>query len=142
MKTAVFIIVGYLAVNIGIWSLSMLASLGALPSFGTQGTIDPTSIADLFSINQFTIIAGGVGGAVTGILAMVTRSYALSGAVLLCWIVGVLFRPISDIFTGLPRLVTNILPPEIGWIAQIITAFTAFAFFIFIVEILGGRDIL
>lgn len=142
MKTAVFIIVGYLAVNVAIWTLSTLASLGALPTFGTEGTITPEGIGSLFALDQFTVITGVVGGAVTGILAMITRSYALSGAVLLCWIVGVLIRPITDIFTGLPRLVTSILPPEIAFVGQIITAFTAFAFFIFIVEVLGGRDIL
>lgn len=131
---------GYFCINAAIWTLATLSILTL-----TRAPVhDPTAIQNLFSLDIFTAITGVVGGAVIGILALMTRSYALSTGVLLLWIVGIILTPVRDIFVGLPVLLNAIFAdaPVVGTVvSQVIVAFGALMLFIFIVEILAGRDI-
>lgn len=123
--------------------MNMLALAGILPNLtNTQPTVDPTNIASMFNFSVFTAVTGIVGGATIGILALVTRSYALGSGVLVLWIVGIVFKPLQDIFIGLPNLVKALLPTQIWWISEIVIAFSALAIFAFFVEIITGKDIL
>lgn len=134
------LILGYFCINAAIWTLNMLA---ILPIY-REATMDPSNILSLFSLDVFTAITGAVGGVVITILALMTRSYALSTGVLLLWIVGIMFKPIQDVFVGLPYLLEQIFAeaPYVGLvISQVIVAFAAVLLFTFIVEILAGRDI-
>lgn len=136
------LIIAYLCINLGIWTLTMLSNLGVMPHFmNTQAIVDPTNIQNMFSFSVFSAVTGVVGGATIGILAMVTRSYALGGGVLVLWIVGILFKPIQDIFIGLPNLVRAILPSEIWFVSEIVVAFSALVLFAFFVELITGKDI-
>lgn len=139
---AIGIVYGYFCINAAIWSLSILAAIGVFPSFGREPIINPTDMGAMFSLNTFTVVTGFVGGAAIGILALVTRNVALGGGVLVLWIVGIIIKPIQDIFIGLPLLIQRILPPEIWFVSQIVVAFAGFIFFIFIVEVILGRQIL
>lgn len=138
MKNYAFLVFGYLCVNAAIWTLNMAA---LLPAY-REPIMDPSSMATLFSLDVFAAVTGIVGGAVIGILALMTKSYALSGGVLILWIIGVLFRPIQDIFVGLPYLLEAVLPPGIAWFSQVVVGFSAVILFLFIVGIIAGRDIL
>jgi len=120
-----------------IWTLNVAA---ILPIYREPIT-DPSNLANLFSLNTFTAITGIVGGAVIGILAIITRSYMLSTGVLLLWIIGVLFKPIQDIFIGLPYLVEAVLPSSVWFISQVFVAFSALILFMFFVEIVAQREI-
>lgn len=116
---------------------------GILP-ITREAIVDAADITGMFSLDIFTVITGIVGGGVIGILAMITRSYALSAGVIVLWVMGVVLKPIRDIFVGLPRLVNTLLSesPTIGTIvSQVVVAFGALLLFLFIVEILLGRDI-
>lgn len=132
------LIFGYFAINMAIWSLSMA---GILPNYTREAIIGPAGFQGLFSLDTFSIVTGIVGGSVIGVLAMITRSYALSTGVLILWLVGVLLRPIRDIFIGLPRLVEAVLPPAVWFVSEIIVAFAALILFVFIVEVIAGRPI-
>lgn len=131
---------GYFCVNSAIWTLATLSLLTL-----TRAPVhDPTAIQGLFSLDIFTAITGVIGGAVIGILALMTRSYALSTGVLLLWIVGVVLTPVREIFIGLPILLNAIFAdiPAVGVVvSQVIVAFGALLLFVFIVEILAGREI-
>jgi len=120
-----------------IWTLNVAA---ILPIYREPIT-DPSNLANLFSLNTFTAITGIVGGAVIGILAIITRSYMLSTGVLLLWIIGVLFKPIQDIFIGLPYLVEAVLPSSVWFISQVFVGFSALILFMFFVEIVAQREI-
>lgn len=136
------LVIAYMCINAGIWTLNMLALLGVLPNLtNTQPIVDPTNMASMFNFNVFTAVTGLVGGATIGILAMVTRSYALGSGVLILWIVGIIFKPIQDIFIGLPNLISALLPSEIWFVSEIVVAFSALVMFAFFVEIITGKDI-
>lgn len=138
---AISLIYGYFVVNLAIWSISTLALLTTVG----QPVISPGNITSLFSLDAFTVLTGLVGGGVIGILAMVTRNYALSTGVLVLWIMGILIKPIRDIFVGLPLLINTVFAQS-GAVAtvvsQIVVAFASFTLFMFIVEVVMGRDIL
>lgn len=135
------LIFAYFCINMAIWTLNLL---GLLPT-ALEATIDPSSVEGLFNLTTFAGITGVVGGATIGIASLVTRSYALGTGVLLIWIVGILFKPISDVFTGLPRLTSAVLAPAGTLVSQAVgqvtTAFAAIILFIFIVEVIAGRQI-
>jgi hypothetical protein len=133
------LIFGYLCINAAIWTLK-LANI--LPDFGIEAPMDPSNILTMFSLNTFTAITGVVGGAVIGILTLMTRSYALGTGVLMLWIVGVIFKPIQDIFVGLPFLLQAFLPPSVWFLSQPIVAFGGLVLFFFIVEVIAGREII
>lgn len=136
------LIFAFMAVNLAIFTANCLSTAGVLPSFGQEPIVDPNNFLNMFNLNVFTVLTGVVGGAVIGVLAMLTRSYALSGGVLILWIVGIVFKPIQDIFIGLPLLVKALLPSSIWFLSEIIVAFCALTLFVFIVEIIAGREIL
>lgn len=131
------LVFGYLCVNAAIWVLNMA---GILPVYGAAQA-NPTTIADWFDFTVFAAVVGTVGGVVIGILALMTKSYALSTGVLLLWVVGVLFKPIQDIFVGLPYLLNAILPSQVWFVTQAFVAFSALILFVFFVEIIAGRPI-
>lgn len=131
---------GYFCINAAIWTLSALSIF----TLTRAPVVDPNAIGNLFSLDIFTVITGAVGGAVIGILALMTKSYALSTGVLLLWIVGIILTPIRDVFVGLPVLLNTLLadiPAVASVISQVIVAFGALMLFIFVVEILAGREI-
>lgn len=111
--------------------------------FGTpwQAVVDPTNLTTLFDISVFTGVASLVGGGVVAILAMITKNYALSGGVLILWIVGLIIKPLQNITLGLPVLLNAIIPAPISWLSQVFIALSALSLFVFVVEILAGREI-
>lgn len=134
---ALALILGYLCVNAAIWVLSMASILPV----GGVGPADPSNFTSWFDISVFSVTAGVVGGGIITLLALITKSYALGTAVLVLWVLGVVFQPIYYIFAGLPFLLNAILPPEIWFITQAFVGLSAFLFFVFFVGIIAGRDI-
>lgn len=137
MKPSYFLVLGYLVVNLSIWIVSTANILLG----GVASTINPAEISSWFNLSIFAGIVGAVGGVVIGILALITKSYALSTGVLLLWVIGVLFKPISDIFVGLPYLINAFLPPDVWFVTQALVGLAAFCLFVFFVGIIAGRDI-
>lgn len=135
------LIFGYFVINMAIWTLN---TSGILPLYANEPIVNPSAFESLFSLDVFTVVTGIVGGGVVTVMALITRSYALSSGVLILWLVGVLLKPIQDVFVGLPKLVNSILiqAPTIGFIvSEIVTAFAAFILFMFVVEVIAGRQI-
>lgn len=132
------LIFGYFVINMAIWTLN---TSGILPLYSTEPILNPSGIEALFSLDVFTVVTGIVGGGVVTVMALITRSYALSTGVLILWIVGVLLKPIRDIFVGLPLLVQSLLPPDLWFFSQVVVAFASFVLFMFVVEVIAGRQI-
>lgn len=137
-RVAMALVFGYFCINAAIWSVSML---GILPLYARDPITTPDEISTWFALDVFTLATGVVGGTAIGILAFITKAYTWSTGVLICWIVGLLLRPLQAIFIGLPKLIEGIVPPEISWVTSIISGFAAFILFILFVEIIGGKDI-
>lgn len=136
------LIIAYLCINAGIWTVNLISLAGVLPNItNQQPTVDPTNIANMFNFNMFSAVTGVVGGVTIGILAMVTRNTAIGGGVLVLWVIGVLFKPIQDIFIGLPNLVTALLPSELWFVAEIVVGFSALILFAFFVELITGHGV-
>lgn len=134
------LIFGYFCINLAIWTLNIASIL----TITREPVVDPSNVSSLFALDAFTVLTGIVGGGVVGVLAMLTRSYALSSGVLILWIMGIVLKPIRDIFVGLPLLVESVLsesPVIAGVVSQVVVAFAALLFFIFVIEIIAGRDI-
>lgn len=132
------LIFGYFVINMAIWTLN---TSGILPAYSSEPVVNPSGFEALFSLDVFTVVTGIVGGGVVTVMALLTRSYALSTGVLILWLVGVLLKPIRDIFVGLPLLVESMLPPEVWFISEVVVAFAAFVLFMFVVEVIAGRQI-
>lgn len=134
------LIFGYFCINLAIWTINIAQILAVT----RQPIIDPANMTSIFSLDTFTVLTGIVGGGVIGVLAMITKSYALSTGVLILWIMGIVLTPIRDIFVGLPLLIQTVFAEWslVGSIvSQVVVAFSALLFFVFIVEVILGRDI-
>lgn len=138
---ATSLVFGYFCINIAIWTINVLGVI----TLSREAIIDPTGLGALFDISAFTILTTLVGGATTAIIGILTRNVALSSGVLILWVFGIIFRPIQDVFVGLPRLVSAIFAeaPALGTvISQVVVAFSAFIFFMFLAEVVMGRDLI
>lgn len=132
------LIFGYFAINMAIWTVS---TAGILSTYSYEAIVSPSGFEALFSLNVFTVVTGIVGGGVITIMTLITKSYALGTGVLILWLVGVILKPVNDLVIGLPRLIEGILPSEVWFISEVVVAFAALILFIFIVEVIAGRQI-
>jgi len=101
--------------------------------------INPFDISNQFSLVIFTAISAG--GGILGLIAVYTRQYTFAAGMLLLWVVGLL-APIAQWFLiGAPIILAAILPSEISYISYVVSAFFAFIFFMFMIEIASQRQI-
>lgn len=135
------LVFGYFVINLAIWTLN----LTGLFAVGSEPIVSPSNMNSLFSLDVFTGVAGAVGGGIIMILGLMTRNAALSTGALLLWIVAIILRPLQDIVLGLPKLMSMIFAafgPTINYIfTSVFVALSGLMLFIFVVEILAGREI-
>lgn len=99
-------------------------------------------ITDLTATFSLTVFAGlGIGGALIGVVGLITRTYVYAAGAILIWILGILLPIASWFLNGVPMMLTMLLPSELSYISSAITAVFMFIFFIFIVEIMTQRQI-
>jgi len=111
---------------------------GAFPE-SQQLYISPTDVTNQFSLTVFAAL--GVGGAIFGLAALLTRQYVYAAGALLIWIIGV-FLPIGQWFLiGAPVMLAALLPSEVTYLSQVVTAFIALALFMFLAEIASQRQV-
>lgn len=129
------LIFGYFCINIAI---GVLHGLG-LFSVSSEPVISAGGITNLFSLTVFSITIG-----IAGIASLLTRQYIFGAGALLIWVVGILYNPIMDIFVGLPVLINQTLsysPLVATVVGGAVTAFAGVILFMFLLEILSGRQI-
>lgn len=101
--------------------------------------ISPLDITNKFSLSVFGALA--IGGGIIGVIALITRQYVFASVALLIWVIGLLL-PITQWFLlGTPIILNVLLPPEVSYLSYVVTAFFAFAFFMFMLEIAAQRQI-
>ena len=119
-------------------SAFILSQSGAMTS-SQELYISPFDLSNQFSLTVFGAL--GVGGTILGLASLLTRQYVYAAGALLIWIVGV-FLPIGQWFLlGAPIMLGAILPPEVGYLTHVVTAFFALILFMFLAEIVGQRQI-
>lgn len=101
--------------------------------------INPFDVTNQFSLTIFGAL--GVGGALIGIAALLTRQYVYAAGALLIWVIGIML-PISQwILIGAPIIMSAILPSEISYLTYIVSAFFTLTLFFFLIEIATQRQI-
>lgn len=125
----------YLSLNIAAFIIS---ESGAF--VGSQTLyINPLDVSNQFSLVIFTAIAGA--GTIGGLIALYTRQYLFVAGALLIWIIGLLVPIGQWILIGTPIILATLLPTEISYLSAVVSAFFAFIFFMFLIEIAGQRPI-
>ena len=103
-------------------------------------SVNPSDVITQF--NWTTLLTSlGTGGAVAGIVALLTRQYVYAAGALLIWSVGALSPLIRWFFIGAPLMLNALLPSELVFISIAVQAFFAIIFFMFIIEIVSQRQI-
>lgn len=129
------IIFGYFLINISIGVIHGLGifSVGFEPLIGTSG------INSIFDLTIFSITAG-----LAGITALLTQQYIFGVGAILIWLVGIFYAPVSDIFIGVPRLISLVLadvPVVATLIGSAITAIVGIILFMFLFELMTQRQV-
>ena len=132
-------------------SVYVLAFSDVFPVSGyPEGYTGPTSLTNLFKIENVDltkIFVAGTGTILLGLAALLTKQYVFASVAILIWIIGIFLTPIGWVITGFPLLTKSIAemagaPSEVALMFQTVTsAFYAFIFFVFIMEIAGQRQI-
>jgi len=101
--------------------------------------INPLNVSNQFSLTVF----GGLlaGGAIIGIIALITRQYVYASIALVVWVIGLILPVAQWFLLGTPIILAAILPPEISYVSTVVSAFFAFIFFMFMIEIASQRQI-
>jgi len=106
-----------------------------------QPYVSPSGLASIFSLDTFSIVATFLGGGLIGLAAVLTRQYTYAAGAILIWVLGIMFKITKGIFIGFPEFLGNLLPSELSYLKYIVVAFSAFIFFIFMIEIATQRQI-
>lgn len=124
-----------ICLNLAAWSLN----ISGLFPVSRDLWINPIDITNQFSLVMFAIL--GVGGTIIGILGAIFRQYTFAAGAILIWVIGIILPIAQWLLGGLPIMMSAFLPTEIAWFSLVVGAFYAIAFFMFILEIAGGRPI-
>lgn len=129
------VIFAYFVLNISAFVLNYLQ---VIP--GPSLYLTPDMLLSEFSLTAFASI--GVGGAIAGLLALITRQYVYAVGAILIWIIGLVLPILQWVVAGLPFMLAAMLNPYgLGWFAAVIEGFFAIIIFIFCIEILSGKQI-
>lgn len=124
-----------LCLNLAAWSLNMA---GVFP-ITRDLWLNPTDITNQFSLTMFAVL--GVGGTIIGILGAIFRQYTYAAGAILIWVIGIILPIAQWLLGGLPIMMAALLPEAVAWFGYVVAAFFAAAFFMFILEIAGGRQL-
>jgi hypothetical protein len=98
-------------------------------------------IADLFSINAFTVLLGIGGGIAIGIVGFLLKQGINAVYALTIFVFGVVFTPVQQLVTSLPITLALFFTGDLSYLAVVITSIVGFAVFIFFVELLANRNV-
>lgn len=102
--------------------------------------VTPTDVMATFTWENL-LLSLGVGGAIAGIVALLTRQYVYAVGALIIWAIGSLTPVIQWFFIGVPLLLNSVLPSEISFIGSVVQGLFAVVFFMFIIELTAQRQI-
>jgi hypothetical protein len=116
----------------------MLNASGLYP-VGSALWISPSDMTSTFTLSIFAGV--GLGGAIVGIIALITRQFVYATYALIIWIAGVLL-PIAQWFLGgVPIMLAYLLPSELWFVTSSIEALMLILFFMFFVELFSQRQV-
>lgn len=98
-------------------------------------------IADLFSINAFTVLLGIGGGIAIGVVGFLLKQGINAVYALVIFVFGVIFTPVQQMVTSLPITLALFFTGELSYLVVVIMSVVSFAVFIFFIELLAQRSI-
>jgi len=131
------VILFILCLNIAAW---LLVQSETLP-VGQELYYSPTDLSTIFSIDAFTIEALAIGGGLAGIIAWLTKQYVFASLALVIWVISIMFNIGKGLLLGVPIMLATLLPEELIYLSQAVTALFAFILFMFFIEIASQRQI-
>jgi len=130
----------------------VLSYSGALPLILT-GYTSPESFSSLFTIENVNLTNIGIatiGSIAAGLLAIFTKNYVFGAGAILIWVVSVLLGPVGWVINGFPSFIRSLIyviggssasSIAVGYMAfWVATVLCVYGMFMFIVEILAGRQ--
>ena len=122
----------------------VLSEFQIVPAYSRTFGITPSDISSYFNINVFSALTIAIGGGVIGLIGILTKQNIYAIGIILIWVMGVMFKPISWILQGLPIVLDNLL--NVGGVDLSIFKYGIIAlydliFFIFLAEIISQRQI-
>ena len=101
--------------------------------------ISPFDVSNQFNLILFAGV--GIGGAISGIIGLLTRQYVYAAGALLIWVIGIMLPILQWFLIGAPIILAALLPSELGFISYVVEAFFYFILFMFMVEVATQRQV-
>jgi hypothetical protein len=95
----------------------------------------------MFNLDFVSLLAGVAGGVAIGIIGLLLKQGLNVIYALIIYVIGVIFTPVLRFLTDLPIALSSIVPAESQWLIVVPLSIVSFAFFIFFIELLVGRNI-
>ena len=124
-----------ICINIAAWLLNVS---GVYPAGGSLW-ISPSDVIAQFGLSVFGGIA--ISGAITGVISLLLRQAISASYALVIWLVGVLLSLGMWFVGGVPIVLALMLPSELWFVSLAIQALFSVVFFVFLVEVVGQRQI-
>ena len=124
-----------ICINIAAWLISIS---GTYPAGGTLW-ISPSDVISQFGLSVFGGLA--VSGAITGVISLLVRQQVYASYALVVWLVGIILSLAFWFVGGLPIVLARMLPSELWYVSSAFQALFSVVFFVFLVEVVGQRQI-
>lgn len=134
-------IFGYIFINAAAFLLVYpIPGVGPIIPIGREINLSPLDITNQFNLAVFAIGTGGT--ILASVIGVLLRQYVYAAGVLLIAVVGMFLPIIQWLVAGLPMMLAAILAPyDLSWLITTIVAFVTVHAFMFMIGLLGGRDI-
>jgi hypothetical protein len=129
------LIFGFICINFASFALN---ASGVVP-VSRELYVNPTDVSNTFSLTIFAAL--GAGGAVLGLIGLITRQFYMAAGALVIWVIGIMLPIVQWVFVGLPIMLTALVPSELSWLTGMIGAFFAISLFMFMAELAAGRPV-
>ncbi len=121
-----------------------ISAVGIFPSVGVTLPWQTDSngnlqVASLFNIDLFSALTGIFGGIAIGIVGFLLKQGVYASFAVVIFVFGVVFKPISLMFTSLPQALGALAGPSGGFLVTMILSIVSLAGFWFMVELLMQR---
>jgi len=101
--------------------------------------INPFDVTNQFSLTVLgALTMGAIGG---GIIALIFRQNIFAIGALLVFVISTMIPIVQWFLLGTPLMLAALLPSELSYLSAVIGAFFAITFFMFLMSILGQRQI-
>lgn len=124
-----------ITLNVAAWLLNVS---GVYPAGGIFW-LSPSDVIAQFGLSVFGGLA--VSGAITGVIGLLLRQNLSASYALAVWLVGILLSLGLWFLGGIPIVLAMMLPSDLWFVSTLFQSLFTVVFFIFLVEVVGQRQI-